>query len=341
MNAKDAYGRTALHKAANVKRYGDGYFEFGFKGVADHMGIVELLIKNGANVNAKTKGGFMGGFSEGSTVLSFAAAGGDMKIVELLIKKGANFKATDEDGRTVLHAVASYGGHKDLVLWLIEKGANVNATTKGGRTVLHEAARGQNGNKSVVELLIQKGAKVNARDDKGATPLNGAVFRIVNEDVVEVLIKNGADVNAKTKTGRTPLHGVAKQDNWKTMELLIKNGAKFNEKDEKGQTPLDLVKYDDSFKLYTATLVGDKEEVTRLIDKGVSSYHSYGSSGGTTALHKAAQWDRRGIVKLLIEKGTDLVNFRNGDGKTPLDLAKSEEMKEILKKAGGKSGKDL
>ena len=42
-------------------------------------------------------------------------------------------------------------------------------------------------------------------------------------------------------------------------------------------------------------------------------------------------------VKLLIENGAD-VNIKNNDGKTVLDLAdfEDEDMKEVLRKSGGK-----
>ncbi len=313
VNAKSKDGSTALDLAASN----------------GHKDVVELLITKGIKVKSEA----------GVSALFGAASNGHSDVVDLLIKRGANLHATDEYGRTILYEAASDGGHKDVVLLLIEKGANVNARTKEGRTVLHGAASGGNDNKSVVELLIQKGAKVNARDNKGETPLHDAARSFYdNGDIVEVLIKNGADVNAKTRTGRTPLHEAVKNLNNKAIEMLIKNGAKFNVKDEKGQTPLDLVEGDWS-KLYIATVFGDKEEVTRLVDKGVDINVRYGR---ITVLHKAAQWDRKGIVELLIRNGAH-VNASDGDndGKTPLDLAKSEEMKQILIKAGGKSGKDL
>ena len=41
------------------------------------------------------------------------------------------------------------------------------------------------------------------------------------------------------------------------------------------------------------------------------------------------------IVKFLIENGAD-INIKNNDGKTALDLAKTEEIKKVLRKAGAK-----
>ena len=41
------------------------------------------------------------------------------------------------------------------------------------------------------------------------------------------------------------------------------------------------------------------------------------------------------IVKYLVKNGAD-INIKNNDGKTALDLADSEEIKEVLRKTGAK-----
>ena len=49
----------------------------------------------------------------------------------------------------------------------------------------------------------------------------------------------------------------------------------------------------------------------------------------------ASIWRDLEMVKLLIEIGAD-VNIKNNDGKTVLDLAKTKEIEEVLRKAVAK-----
>ena len=81
VNAKDENdeaGWTPLHRAAQ-------------KG---HKEITELLIANGADVNAEEEDGW--------TPLHYAALNGHKEIAELLIAKGADVNAKDVDGVTPL-----------------------------------------------------------------------------------------------------------------------------------------------------------------------------------------------------------------------------------------------
>ena len=108
VNAKDD-GWTPLHNAA-------GY---------STKEMVELLISNGANVNAKN--------DDGWTPLHDAAT---KEVAELLIAKGADVEAKDKDNWTPLHK-AAFGGHKEIVELLISEGADVNAKGEDGWTPLN------------------------------------------------------------------------------------------------------------------------------------------------------------------------------------------------------------
>jgi ankyrin repeat protein len=72
---------------------------------------MELLINNGANINARNRSGM--------TPLHAAALMGQYKAVELLVNKGADVNAKNNEGITPLQ-IASRKGYQSIVT-LLEK----------------------------------------------------------------------------------------------------------------------------------------------------------------------------------------------------------------------------
>jgi len=141
--------------------------------------IALLLIKHGANVNAKSK--------NGSTPLHLAAYYGFKNLAEVLIQNGADVKIkTDDLGMTPLHA-ASQRGHFEIAKLLLDKGAEINAKDKEGNTALHRAAvMQQYFNRELPLLLIQSGIDINSKNNQGQTALD--IARLVkNESMIELL----------------------------------------------------------------------------------------------------------------------------------------------------------
>ena len=99
VNAMYCDGWTPLHYAVNSRR----------------KEIAELLIANGADVNAKSDW-----FER--TPLHDAIWEVHKEVIELLITKGADVNAKDHRARTPLH-IAAQKGHKETVELLIAKGA--------------------------------------------------------------------------------------------------------------------------------------------------------------------------------------------------------------------------
>jgi ankyrin repeat protein len=173
VNTKDEEGLTALHLAARQGR----------------KDVVELLLVNGANINARLTRW------PDWMPLHEAAVANHKEVVELLLAKGADVNADcaraggGRFGGTPLHE-AVFEGHRDMAELLISKGADINAKQSGGLTPLDVAAFV--GHKDVVELLITRGANVNIRDRGGRTALRWAKHGR-HKEIVELLQKNGAE----------------------------------------------------------------------------------------------------------------------------------------------------
>ena len=100
-----------LAAGTDVNLVSDGFTPLHIAGWTGTKEIVELLIKNGADVNATHNGG--------GTPLHWAARKGQKEIVELLISNGANVNAQDEDGGTPLF----YASNPDIADLLRKHGA--------------------------------------------------------------------------------------------------------------------------------------------------------------------------------------------------------------------------
>jgi ankyrin repeat protein len=117
--------------------------------------IVQLLIANGAGVNARV--GWSG------HVLQAASWRGDTALVQSLLDAGAEINASGGHYGYALQA-AAWNGHQRVVRLLISKGADVNA--QGGYYGNALQAALWAGFESTVELLIEHGAVVDTEGGK-------------------------------------------------------------------------------------------------------------------------------------------------------------------------------
>ena len=231
--------------------------------------ILEFLIENGADVNAKN--------NDGWTILMLACRWEQIHMVEMLLKNGADVNAKHNKGNTAL-MIASFTKNLKIVEFLIEKGADVNAKDKYGETA-HMRCR----DSTIVELLLKNGADVNAKNNDGWTILMLAC-RWGHLPMVEMLLKNGADVNAKDNEGNTALMiAIQYAQNNVFISMLLDNGADVNAKRKDGDTVLMIIVSqwdDDDYNEYSYRSdrvwyedIEDVLEITQMIlDKGADVY---------------------------------------------------------------------
>lgn len=190
INLADGDGLTALHFASFCGRQTASRFLKDTMGIAHEeeniLGktrkqselIVQLLIKHGADVNAKeTHMGF--------TCLHLASCYGNSTLLQCMLQHGASVDETDKFGKTALHW-ASQGGHLQVCELLLahctEK--QVNALDVHKRTALHWAAA--YGNTAVCKFLLEHGARVDVYDVKHYTPVHIALH-FQQREAVKVL----------------------------------------------------------------------------------------------------------------------------------------------------------
>lgn len=98
-------------------------------GNLNHTGVVELLIDNGADINAVSKNNFV------ATPLQSALAMGWTDAAKLLIARKADVNCRGDGGFTPLHEATS-NGQLEMARLLLEHGANLNARDDSGKTPL-------------------------------------------------------------------------------------------------------------------------------------------------------------------------------------------------------------
>jgi ankyrin repeat protein len=189
----------------------------------------------------------------------------------------------------------------------------VDVRDRAGWTPLHHAV--EKNLLSVCEALVDTGAKVDVSDIFGLTPLLYAA-RFGFNSIVCLLLDNGANLEHKDSNGMSALYWATVYNHRSTCSLLLEKGAKLDTTNNYGHSPLILSIDKDC----------DVEICAMLIDKGASVLQN---QSGLSPLHWAATYGTIDICQHLINEGADLL-ATDTQGRTPIDVACSSEMKEFL-----------
>jgi prepilin-type N-terminal cleavage/methylation domain-containing protein len=325
LNAKTWKGWISLHGASMI----------------GNKEMAEFLIANGADVDARNKGGlsplhctagcgyvYFDGFpgdykvpfdvrlEKGMRYLDCADEAGYIELAKFLISKGAEVRAKDINGEFPLY-IATQGGSLLMVQLLLDEGADVTATTKNGETCLYIAAK--KGSMEMAELFISKGADANAGTKHGG-PLSAAASSGIVE-LCKLLVSNGASVKAIDYFGGTALHSA---QNRAVAEYLISEGADIHQQGKYTGTPL-----------HSAAASGRIDVVELLIEIGADV--NARDRENRTPLYEACSAGDLDMVKFLISHGAD-INAKTYQGETALKFAidyNELEIAELLREYGG------
>lgn len=261
-----------------------------------------------------------------------------IELVRILFGRDARIKRHAHE----LLIPAARSNNFPFTKFLITLGAKVNQPDETGNTPLHWAA--QEGNIEIVKLLLKHGAKVDATSEWGNTPLLRAVPG--NQlAVATFLLERGANVNAANELGNTALHLAAARDLTKMSTLLLNKGASKDARNREGNTPFhQAVRYPQKFGV-AQHLLDAGVDVNAKNAQGFTPLHYIALRNIEAAPDYATQqevmWWQRPLEEVVADQDlTDLIQVmakrradflaKNAEGKTPVDLARTNTQKPNL-----------
>jgi len=208
-----------------------------------HIGTVELLIADGADINAPFD-------RHGTTVLIDAICKKrGISYLQKLVSLGANVNITDKEGRTPLHLEIMGGRSSCCIQELLKRGSNVNQKNRDGRTALLLAAASSgadNNAASIMQDLIKAGADVDIQDGAGRTPLLISIQKY-NMLCARVLLTENANVNLQDKDGETALMKIFQlrlytifNEIAPVINLILEANCNLGLRNKMGKTALDI-----------------------------------------------------------------------------------------------------
>ncbi|TVY89821.1 Serine/threonine-protein phosphatase 6 regulatory ankyrin repeat subunit B [Lachnellula willkommii] len=222
-----AYGTTVLMEAVIKK----------------NTRIVRALLAKGAQINTQAE-------PSKNTALFLAISTNQPEMCKILLDRGADLSLTDDQGRTVAHAIAETANIEMLGYFLAHdvdwkrsdgiKFLDLDKKTQFGLSPLHVAA--EHGFADFIGYLWEQ-QLLDDLDVPGGGDIRALHWAAAHghSAVIEALLSRGADINAATRLkGHTPLQLAALWGNSRCVNILLQRGALVNVRDKLGRTAADL-----------------------------------------------------------------------------------------------------
>ena len=194
-----------------------------------------------------------------------------------------------------------------------ESASSAPATAAKTISNLHEAV--EHGTLDELKTFIAQGNNLNSFDENGNTPLHIAT-KNGNISFVKALLDAGAQVLPNTHNEKTALHEATRNNHSEIVAHLLKHGADSNALTFAHETAL-----------HIASRKGHIATMKELLNSNIN-LNQVSKDTGDTALHIAVEEGQIEAVKLLLDRNP-LLDIKNKDGQTPLELALQKEHTEI------------
>jgi len=260
-NAQEAKtGYTALHRLA-----------IGYSLSEEKIASARLLLKHGANVDAKSLAGQNLTPLQALTTMPLLLPHtpererAEIALLNVLLEYGADPNARDVRWSTPLIGAVSTGRYYLARELLKNKAVDLSLTNKRGETALmamvapflFSSAKLGDPSKTIeelVQLYLKRGGNLYALDGNKRSALFHAVRY---PSVVKLLLERGLPANQRDLYDKTPLMAAADAGNAATIEILIGAGADVNAVDTYEHTAFTLVLAGFIRTAMLETLVGD------------------------------------------------------------------------------------
>lgn len=234
-------------------------------------------------------------------------------IINLLLDYGSDIDFQDADGRTPFMA-AALRGQADIVATLLARGADPDAVDDNGKNILHRMASEVpptvKWNPDMLSLILSKAKNLEHRDNDRRTPLLWAAAKGSTQLAGALLPAKGkklANIADTNDQGHTALHLAARNDQPAMIKLLLNSGANIEARSDGGWTPL-----------LMAAEAGSEAAIDALLTHTQSANINARTSSGMTALHWAAENGKLAAVQRILKVPHAYKNTKDSFDSTPL-----------------------
>ena len=237
-------------------------------------------------------------------------------ILEYAIKNGilSDFNIKYESGKGLLHYIVENSYEDILKKLLISRNIkiNFNIEDEDGKTPIFYAA--EKCSEKMFDLLFQNGADINHSDKNKETPF----ISLIKSHAVDIINKHINDFNYNCQT---------KQNNYSPLMYAV------NEKDIKivqillGVCDKKMVDINKNSALHLAVMNSNIDITKLLLDSlDIGDVNNY-NSNGLTPLHIAIYKNNLDMVKLMVNHSKIDIEKKTKDGRRPIEIAQSDEIK--------------
>ena len=196
--------------------------------------IVEILLDNGVDVNARTR--------KGTTAVMKASKGGHLEVLDLLKDRGADFAAKDSSGEGALN-YACKNSQTLVVPGLLELGLNFTDSSYHNWTPLHNCFRNSY-NKDFHDIVMAHTSPKQMSTSQLADLLNyglqseGTLMMKLILSLMDIAQKKDAINNLNYAVPSFALHRASFEGSVEKLEMLLDAGGEIDLRSEKIGPPL-------------------------------------------------------------------------------------------------------